>query len=71
MRVSSTPDGIVKSYHSTKSDTQMCRVNYRQLREYTLEKLKEWKDLMNLEKARYTKVIFKDNDNDKYCNTIK
>ena len=35
--------GIVKSYHSTKSDTRVCHLNYGQLREYTLEKLKEWK----------------------------
>ena len=33
--------GIVESYHSTKNDTRVCLLNYGQLREYTLEKLKE------------------------------
>ena len=31
---------------------QMCDFNYGQVREYSLEKLKEWKDLKNLDKRK-------------------
>ena len=46
---------IVESYHSTKSDTQVYHLNYGKLREHTLEKLKEWNNLINLDKHKACK----------------
>ena len=31
---------------------RMCNLNYGKVREYSLEKLKEWKDLKNLDKRK-------------------
>ena len=50
----------------------MCNLNYRKVREYSLETLKEWKDFKNLDKHNaYThkEALFKNND--KYCNSLQ
>ena len=39
--------GIVKK--KNELGIWICDLNYGQVREYSLEKLKEWKDLMNLD----------------------
>ena len=42
--------GIVKDINEL--GTRICDLNYGRVREYSLEKIKEWKDLTNLDKRK-------------------
>ena len=59
--------GIVKDINEL--GIRMCDLNYGKVRELSLEKLKEWKDLKNLDRRKAYKALFKGND--KYCNSLQ
>ena len=59
--------GIVKDINEFA--IRMCDLNYGKVREYSLEKLKEWKELKNLDKRKAYKALFKSND--KHCNSLQ